>query len=98
MGDTLERLVCGTSMFTPTTPTCTNPASTWTNCGHWSLSRQEQSMLDRVLRLQLLTAPELDSTRFWAKVFSPSSQSLSKPDFSPAELKRRSKQLVELVS
>merc|ERR1712211_188757 len=58
--------------------------STWTNCGHLFLNRQEQSTPDSLTRLQLLTALELVFTRFWARVFCPSSQLLSRPASSPA--------------
>merc|ERR1712130_904584 len=89
--DISERLEWGTSTCTPTTPTFINQASTLINCGPWCLSRPEPSMLVNLRRLQSLTVPEQDFTRFWARMFSPSSQSLSRPDSSQEEQKRRSR-------
>merc|ERR1719342_1797077 len=67
------------------------PESILTNCGPWCPSRPELSMLDNLQRLLSLTVPEQDFTRFWARVFFPSSQLLSRPDSSQEELKRRSR-------
>merc|ERR1712079_457505 len=73
------------------------PGINLTSCGPWFQSRPELSTLDRVTRPQLLTAPELDFSRCWAKVCSPSSPSLSRPASSPGEPRRKSRQWVEPV-
>merc|ERR1712113_726880 len=63
-----------------------------------NLDKPEQSMLDSPIRPQLLTALELVFTRFWVKVFFPSSQLLSRLASSLAEPRRKSRQLEELAS
>merc|ERR1711992_68328 len=65
---TLERSVCVTSTFIPTTQLHIAHLLIWTNYGHWCPNRLVSNMRRTQKKHQLSTVPELDSLKFWDEV------------------------------